>query len=245
MPSQPDSLPKPPFRNPDIYKVTTIDIPEPSAPPTASAIPAPPRAVQPPPPAASPLSPEHFAQLELAKTRAKKIRRAIAIAATDAWITAIFAALAVLGSLVMFSVAGICIGLAVSFVAYNSFRGHRVLKNLDARGPRLLGYNQLLLAASITVYALYCIYDAAHNPGEFAAYLANPQLAGALGPMNLGSLARLEWLLTLTVYIAVIAATLVAQGLTALYYFTRAKHLRAYREATPAWILDLQRKTAD
>ena len=31
-----------------------------------------------------------------------------------------------------------------------------------------------------------------------------------------------------------------AQGGTALYYFTREKHIRAYREQTPAWIVEFQ-----
>ena len=32
----------------------------------------------------------------------------------------------------------------------------------------------------------------------------------------------------------------VAQGGTALYYFSREKHIRAYREQTPAWIVEFQ-----
>jgi len=37
---------------------------------------------------------------------------------------------------------------------------------------------------------------------------------------------------------------IIAQGGTTLYYFTRAKYIRAYRDQTPPWIVEMQRAGA-
>jgi len=41
-----------------------------------------------------------------------------------------------------------------------------------------------------------------------------------------------------------IVGTLIFQGLTSRYYFTRAPLLRAYLAETPAWVIELQRQEA-
>ena len=43
------------------------------------------------------------------------------------------------------------------------------------------------------------------------------------------------------VYGTLIAVAIFAQGGTALYYFTREKHLRQYIQTTPPWIIEMQR----
>src|SRR4051812_35548799 len=89
-----------------------------------------------PPPAASPLSPAHLAELQQAQLRAKKIRRAIRIASTDAWICAAFAGLTLLSG--VFSLAALLLGLALAACAHTAFRGMRQLKVYDLTAPRLL-----------------------------------------------------------------------------------------------------------
>jgi hypothetical protein len=51
----------------------------------------------------------------------------------------------------------------------------------------------------------------------------------------------LEKMIAELIYGSLIAGTLIFQGLNALYYFTRAKLLRAYLAETPAWVVELQR----
>ena len=44
-------------------------------------------------------------------------------------------------------------------------------------------------------------------------------------------------------YGTVIALSVIVQGLTAAYYFTRRKHVEACLRDTPAWALDVERMT--
>jgi hypothetical protein len=47
------------------------------------------------------------------------------------------------------------------------------------------------------------------------------------------------------VYGTVIVLSIIFQGLTACYYFTRRKYVEAYVRETPQWVLDVQRMTRD
>ena len=62
-------------------------------------------------------------------------------------------------------------------------------------------------------------------------------LAGPLGSIN-----DLYKTITIAIYGGLIAATLIFQGINALYYFTRRKHVEAYVSETPEWVVDLQRR---
>ena len=50
-------------------------------------------------------------------------------------------------------------------------------------------------------------------------------------------------MISATVYVGLACVAVLAQGGTALYYFTREKHIRAYREQTPPWIVEMQRQS--
>jgi hypothetical protein len=56
-----------------------------------------------------------------------------------------------------------------------------------------------------------------------------------------GDLDELVRLLTITVYVAVIALTAVFQGLNARYYFRRIATIEQYLSETPDWVLELQK----
>lgn len=188
--------------------------------------------------AESPLNPGQLAELTRADQQSRKIRRAQRIAATDAWLMAIFASLTLLTGI--FSLPTLLLGLAMALVAFNSFAGLRGLRRCDPAAPRRLGINQLLLAGAIAAYALYGMADATRHPHLLTQYTSSePELAGLLEPYE-----HLAGVLTLIVYSAVIVITALAQGLTALYYFSREKHLRAYLASTPHWVLEVQATTS-
>jgi hypothetical protein len=42
----------------------------------------------------------------------------------------------------------------------------------------------------------------------------------------------------------VIALSAIFQGLNAVYYFTRRKHIEAYLQETPAWVQEIERMTS-
>ena len=67
---------------------------------------------------------------------------------------------------------------------------------------------------------------------------ASPELTEALG--SLGSPDHLYKVLVVTLYGTVIVLSVLFQGLNSLYYFTRRKHIDAYLQETPPWVLDVQ-----
>ena len=156
------------------------------------------------------------------------------VATIDAWLTAIFAGLTALSGL--FSIVGLILGLALGVIAWNAFRGASELKQFNPAAPRRLALNQLALAGLLISYAVYSIFTASLS-SEFGAAMADPELARMLGPID-----QFIHLITILVYGGLIIGTTLAQGLAALYYAGRAKHLHAYRAATPEWILQIQRR---
>ena len=76
--------------------------------------------------------------------------------------------------------------------------------------------------------------------GPYDAQLAaGGNLAEALAPMD-----NLTRVLTVVFYAAVIAGTVIAQGCTAGYYYSRRTHMIAYLRNTPTWIIELLRTAA-
>jgi hypothetical protein len=180
-----------------------------------------------------PLSPEQQEALALANARAQKILAATKIATFNGWTIGAFAAITLLFA--VFSPTALIIGVPMAIVARNEFRGRGLLRRFDAQGPQLLGRNQVGFMALIIVYCLWSMYSALTNP--------IPQIEEL--EAVLGATQDLVTSLTVAVYGVVIVLTLVFQGLNARYYFARIKLVRGYLEETPAWIVDLQRATAE
>lgn len=122
------------------------------------------------------------------------------------------------------------VGIGLAIVAYNEFRGRKHLLAFDLRGPRLLGGNQLGFFGLLTGYSLWKIHAALSGPNPYQDQLS-----------MLGSVGDLYTVVVVAVYVGVILFSLIFQGFTALYYFTRHKHLKNYLEQTSPWIIDLQR----
>jgi hypothetical protein len=61
---------------------------------------------------------------------------------------------------------------------------------------------------------------------------------------SLGNISNLYKTLAVAAYGALIAGSVIFQGLNALYYFTRARILRGYLEQTPPWVVELLRHQA-
>ena len=189
-------------------------------------------------PAPAPLSPEQLIELEKAKLRAKKIRRAAGVALTDGFITGFFAATALLCGFSDLSAP--LLGLAMGFSAYYSFRCAARLKQFDLSAPRRLAWNQVFLFTAITLYALYnwrfgtLVQEAQQHIGDPAQLRDMPEVAERIQLI-------VKWIPTM-LYGGLIVGTFLGQGFAALYYFTRQGLLRTYIESTPPWILELQRR---
>lgn len=185
-------------------------------------------------PAPSALAPEQLRELAQARARAAKIRRAASIAMFDAWCIAILGGLTLVLSLL--DVTALLMGSAMCIIAFVEFRGVRSLRALDPAAPRRLGSNQLAFAGLLITYALWSIYSSITGPDPYATYVGQaPELDEVLD-----SIREITRNVTMVAYIGLIIVAVVAQGGTALYHFSRARHLRAYIQQTPQWIRQLQ-----
>jgi hypothetical protein len=185
-----------------------------------------------------PLSAEHLAA---AKPRLNKARAAARVATFNGWTIGVFAALS--WPFAFFSVEGVLLALGLSIVAYLEFHGRRRLRQFDPSAATLLGWNQVGLLMLISVYCLWQLWAAFNSPGPFATEMkAQPELGEVLGSAEeLDSLYRS---IAVAFYGVVSLLTLIFQGLNAIYYFTRRKHIVALLQDTPAWVLDLERNAA-
>ncbi len=172
-------------------------------------------------------------QIELvtqARSRRRKLDRAAKVAAFGGWTSGVFAMLTLPFVWSSWETCMVAAGLAI--VAYHEFKGRRLLLAMDDRGPRLLGFNQIGFACMIVVYCAWQIVKVSRGEGVYAEAIASePMLADMLGPMG-----HVMQTLVMGMYVAMIGATVLFQGGTAWYYFSRGRLVRAYREKTPAWV---------
>lgn len=200
--------------------------PSPSPSPAAAAAAAP-----------GPLSPAHLHELEAGRRRMKKVRRAASVAVLSGWTLAIFGAMTLLGvvfgSLTSLVLGGLLIGLGV-----NEIRGGNEIRRLHLRGPRRLGWNQIALAVVIGVYAGWkLLVVATGDPLE--AY------GGSTGDADMDEmLTGLTTSISYALYGGVLVVGTLVPILTARYYFSRARHIRAMVDATPDWVVQTLRTAA-
>lgn len=124
------------------------------------------------------------------------------------------------------------IGVALSALAWNEWRGRKLLLAADARAPRRLALNQL---SSMVVVVLYCAvgaYAAWVGPSPLDAVLREqPELGEALHGAGASSSDLNEWARSaaLAVYGAMAVGSLVVQGLIAALYLSLRPALEPLR----------------
>jgi len=184
------------------------------------------------PPTAIQLTPQQFRELADARAAGKYVRRAIAVATFDGWALAAFAMVNCICGLADFQ--SFIIGVALGGLAYVEIRGAAQLRRLDESAPRRLGINQILLGTLLAVYAIWKIYEYLHGPSPYAALSqADPKVGKRFEDMFTS--------MAVAFYGCLIMFAIVAQGGAALFYFTREKYLKEYRQRIPAWILQMQK----
>jgi hypothetical protein len=192
------------------------------------------------PPVGGPLTAAQRRELVLAHDRGKAVRKAAAVAMFNGWATAFVAALS--APFALFSTVGLITTIVLAVVATIEFRGRRRLLQFDPKGATLLGWNQLGLLAMITTYCLWSLYTDLYGANSIRAELRSfSELNAALG-----STEGVETLLrqvAILLYGSIIALSALFQGLTAVYYFTRRRYMRAYLDETPEWVRELRRAT--
>jgi len=169
-----------------------------------------------------------------ARLAAKKIRRAVTYATFDAWTIAIFAALSFVCGLFS-GVSGVLLGAAMGIIAFVEFKGVARVRQLDATAAKTLAYNQLAFSAVLIIYALWSLHSIPTMSSVTSQLGQNSDLVDT---GQIDSWLRLGWFL---LYGTVIAVAVFAQGGTALYYFSREKHIREYVQTAAPWIVEMQR----
>lgn len=197
-------------------------------------------------PAGQPLSLADYAKLEQATLRAKKLRTAAMVAAFNGYTFAIFSTISamvafagMLGDDIDFI--GIIVTAGLGVIAYNEFKGRRMIQNFDSRAAKLLGWNQIGLILLVAVYCMWNIFSAYSGDGVYEKAIATtPELKEFLGPAAKELLQRL----TVIGYALIMAVITISQGLNSLYYFTRKKLIDSYCKETPRWVIEVQKRTA-
>lgn len=192
-----------------------------------------------------PLTPEHLQALALADQRAKKLRSAAGVATFNAISVGAFGVLSLMyamGELMFgeYDWLGVIMGVGLSAIAWNEFRGRKLLHQFSPRAPAVLGWNQLGLLVLVVAYGAWMMNASLRASSQ----LKNMMGTDALTIPTVGNIDSLYKTLAVTMYGALIAGTVIFQGLNSLYYFTRARILRDYLAQTPAWVVELQRHQA-
>jgi len=73
------------------------------------------------------------------------------------------------------------------------------------------------------------------GPGPYAEQLA----AGGTIAETFAPIDHLTRVITVALYAAVIGGSVLAQGCAAVYYFTRRRHMTAYLQSTPEWVVEI------
>ncbi|MFQ5536829.1 MAG: hypothetical protein ACE5GJ_05190 [Gemmatimonadota bacterium] len=180
----------------------------------------------------APLSEEQQQAFRAAMERSRSFMGAAKVAAFNGWTLGVIAAVSILFGFMSFT--GLVMGVLLGVVAWNEFRGRRMIRSLNPAGFRLLGRNQLALMGLIILYCLVSIYRVGTGGTPDLA-----DLEAVIGPTE-----DLVRQLSFLVYGLVILGTVIAQGLNARYYFRRGALLEGYLRETPAWIVELQRAGA-
>lgn len=190
------------------------------------------------PSAANPFSAAHRRELASARDRAKTIRKAARVASFNGWTTALIAVCSV--PFALSDITTFAITIALSFVAFNEFRGRRRLLNFDPSAASLLGWNQLGLLAVIVAYSLWSLHTNTSDTGAVTAQLQSyGDLDSVLGATGAGGFESLYKTITYAVYGGVIALSVIFQGGNAFYYFSRRRHIEDFNAETPEWARDV------
>lgn len=188
----------------------------------------------------APLSEQHYRALRDAKDGRKKIDFAIGVATFNGWSIGVFAALSALVLPFSLSLSGLFVTIGLGVVAFNEFKGRAMLRLLNPKGARHLGYNQIALGGVIVGYCVWSLLSAFFGPNPYAEVIAeNPELGQILG--STGEVYRF---IAAAVYGCAILLTIPYQALMAWYYFSRSRHITHYVEQTPTWVTQLQRSAA-
>lgn len=186
----------------------------------------------------SPLSSSHVDMIREAVVRSRKVRRCSTVAVASGWTLLIFAIPAL--AFGVFSITSAVLGLMLAIVGVLELKGAGGLRRLDARAPRKLVMNQVLLGVTLTAYGAWGIYTNLTQTNPLSMSL----VSSAEVEQMVGNLEQAWKFGVIGFYGLFIGLSLLATGATAAYYNSCKRHLRSHLTTTPQWVVDVQRAAA-
>jgi hypothetical protein len=184
------------------------------------------------------LAPEQLQAIAEARRQGRKITRATNVATFSGWSLAFFAFITLLSGL--FSLVALLLGIGLTVVACIELRGAKRMRQLDDTAPRMLGFNQIGLGVMVVLYSGWGIWQAVAGPSPYESYLAQGgKVAELIEPID-----NLNRAVMSIFYAGLLCGSVIAQGCTALYYFSRRGHMVRYLDETPDWVVETLRIAA-
>ena len=160
----------------------------------------------------------------------RSLARAAALARANATGYVIFGGLSMFVAAPGLDVLGLAIGALVTGVGVAQLRAAAGLQRAEARAPRALARNELVLMGGIVVYCVLQLTVFRTSSAELEKQV------GALGDLGLDvDFDELADAFTTTLYCAFLLVTLVYQGGMALYFRRRGPMVASYLAESPAW----------
>lgn len=156
----------------------------------------------------------------------KNLRRVLWISALDGWSISLFAGLCTLISLLWFEWAGVIVGALVTTAGAIELRGRRKLLRGDAHGLPLLVRAQVMILAVIWLYAFENLlaFDESTIMASVTPEMRNAFSQAGVSVEDFRPMLKPVYY---SLYLTVIAVTLLFQGGLALYYHSRRTKITA------------------
>lgn len=183
-------------------------------------------------PPVSPLSEEQFAVLRKGAASYKAVRKAARRALWSAVVTLAIGVLAIPFNFIMPGWQNVFVTVAVCAVGCVEFVGYRRFQRADPSAGWFLGMNQLAFIGAVLIY---CVWQMIAFDPDTVITADTRMLFDAMPEME-SMVTRLAPLLTYGFYAGVAFMVALSQGLLALYYFTRKRHILAFNQSTPDWV---------
>lgn len=192
----------------------------------------------------SPISDAQRIEIARGAEREKAFAFARKLASFNGIGVGIFAAISLLSA--AFDPSSLLLAVPLGVIAFVELNGGQRLARYERNGLVQLACNQAALVALVAVYALAQIFsalDSASPLGEIMAQSGVPSAELGVSDISteLGDFDELYRSAVTAFYGVVVAATTLAQGGCALYYYSRLKHLDRFLADTPRWVVDYLR----
>jgi hypothetical protein len=189
---------------------------------------------------ASPIGEREWGLVREAAVRRRKVKRAARTARGSAIVTLVIGLLALPFVVVSPSFSGLVVVAGILVVGVREWKGYGKMRRAESGAASYLGWNQVALVGVITFYCLFQM--ASFSPEEVKSAALSPEVRSQLAAMP-GMAADIDRMIerwapyaVYGFYSLVILVSVLAQGMTAVYYFSRRKYVETFNRQTPEWV---------